>query len=563
MPDGGRRAGRCGSSGSRCTRSSASPAAIFSGLGLARVPRDRRGLRDRAARGPARVRQAAGADLHPGDQGRGRRARREHRLRARGRDDRRPGADGGAAPGRRSSSTSTPATTPRERGIIIADTKFEFGSSPGAEVVLGDEVLTPGLVAVLARRRLRARPRARPRSTSSTCATGSTSRAGITPRPGPELPDEVVANTRAKYVEAYERITGRTLGESLPLVLSAMNLFDPAGCAARARRSSTTRCARTPGCAASTSRCARTPRRSAAAAARATSTSSPRPESCASASAPSTTRSCRSSSSTGAARARRSSSSSPGSPTTSAGCSPTCSARRPTWRSRRPACTTSSARSPRSTPRRSVVHLVRDPRAVTASMLLGRRRRTDIYPDADTFFTARTGRRLWSSRRISEEVVARRRSLEPPGRPARLHAPADRLEGGLRDHRGRRRAGCSASASRPCGSRTCAPTHARELERIYSLLGRPAAAGGRGLGDRATSAATTRSISSDDPRWARAARLLGMEERARARRLRRDPRARAGARRAARPDPAGARLAARRVHGPRPPPPGLTLDWKR
>ena len=30
-----------------------------------------------------------------------------------------------------------------ERGIIIADTKFEFGSTPGAEVVLGDEVLTP------------------------------------------------------------------------------------------------------------------------------------------------------------------------------------------------------------------------------------------------------------------------------------------------------------------------------------------------------------------------------------------------------------------------------------
>ena len=30
-----------------------------------------------------------------------------------------------------------------ERGIIIADTKFEFGASPGAEVVLGDEVLTP------------------------------------------------------------------------------------------------------------------------------------------------------------------------------------------------------------------------------------------------------------------------------------------------------------------------------------------------------------------------------------------------------------------------------------
>ena len=30
-----------------------------------------------------------------------------------------------------------------ERGIILADTKFEFGASPGAEVVLADEVLTP------------------------------------------------------------------------------------------------------------------------------------------------------------------------------------------------------------------------------------------------------------------------------------------------------------------------------------------------------------------------------------------------------------------------------------
>ena len=47
--------------------------------------------------GLTRVRQAAGADLHPGDQGRARRARREHRLRPRRRDHRRPAADGGAA----------------------------------------------------------------------------------------------------------------------------------------------------------------------------------------------------------------------------------------------------------------------------------------------------------------------------------------------------------------------------------------------------------------------------------------------------------------------------------
>ena len=66
----------------------------------------------------------------------------------------------------------------------------------------------PGLVAVLARRRLRAGRAPRPPSTSSTCATTPTRSAGTTPQPGPELPDEVVQNTRAKYVEAYEQITG-------------------------------------------------------------------------------------------------------------------------------------------------------------------------------------------------------------------------------------------------------------------------------------------------------------------------------------------------------------------
>ena len=69
------------------------------GLGLARVPRQRRRVRDRAARGAARVRPPSGADLHPRDQGRDRRARREHRLRPRLRDHRLAAADGGAAPG--------------------------------------------------------------------------------------------------------------------------------------------------------------------------------------------------------------------------------------------------------------------------------------------------------------------------------------------------------------------------------------------------------------------------------------------------------------------------------
>ena len=96
------------------------------------------------------------------------------------------------------------------RGIIIADTKFEFGSSAGAEVVLADEVLTPD-----SSRFWPADDYEPGRSQSSfdkqyvrDWLDGSGW--DHTP-PGPELPDDVVANTRAKYVEAYERITGRSL----------------------------------------------------------------------------------------------------------------------------------------------------------------------------------------------------------------------------------------------------------------------------------------------------------------------------------------------------------------
>jgi len=97
-----------------------------------------------------------------------------------------------------------------ERGIIIADTKFEFGSSPGAEVVLGDEVLTPDS------------SRFWPADDYETGRSqGSFDKQYVRDwldesgwdhsPPGPELPDDVVANTRAKYVEAYERISGRSL----------------------------------------------------------------------------------------------------------------------------------------------------------------------------------------------------------------------------------------------------------------------------------------------------------------------------------------------------------------
>jgi len=97
-----------------------------------------------------------------------------------------------------------------ERGIILADTKFEFGSSAGAEIVLADEVLTPD-----SSRFWPADDYEPGRSQASFDKQYVRDYADSVgwdhSPPGPELPDEVVQNTRAKYVEAYERITDREL----------------------------------------------------------------------------------------------------------------------------------------------------------------------------------------------------------------------------------------------------------------------------------------------------------------------------------------------------------------
>jgi phosphoribosylaminoimidazole-succinocarboxamide synthase len=92
------------------------------------------------------------------------------------------------------------------RGIIIADTKFEFGVDRDGELVLGDEALTP--------------------DSSRFWPADEYGIGGVQPSfdkqfvrdycdglgwdktdPGPELPDEVVAGTRERYVEAFERLT--------------------------------------------------------------------------------------------------------------------------------------------------------------------------------------------------------------------------------------------------------------------------------------------------------------------------------------------------------------------
>ena len=97
-----------------------------------------------------------------------------------------------------------------ERGIILADTKFEFGASPGAEVVLADEVLTPDSSRFWPADEYEP-GRAQPSFDKQYVRDYSDSVGWDHTPPGPELPDDVVQNTRAKYVEAYERITERKL----------------------------------------------------------------------------------------------------------------------------------------------------------------------------------------------------------------------------------------------------------------------------------------------------------------------------------------------------------------
>jgi phosphoribosylaminoimidazole-succinocarboxamide synthase len=97
-----------------------------------------------------------------------------------------------------------------ERGIILADTKIELGSSPGAEVVLGDEVLTPDSSRFWPADDYE--PGRGQASFDKQYVRDYLDEQGWDHSPpAPPLPDEVIAGTTAKYREAYERITGRPL----------------------------------------------------------------------------------------------------------------------------------------------------------------------------------------------------------------------------------------------------------------------------------------------------------------------------------------------------------------
>jgi phosphoribosylaminoimidazole-succinocarboxamide synthase len=100
----------------------------------------------------------------------------------------------------------------RDRGILLADTKLEFGTDPRTgELVLGDEVLTPDSSRFWPADSWRP-GRSQPSFDKQYVRDWLLSPAAGWDRdrdePPPPLPDDVVTATRARYVEAYERLTG-------------------------------------------------------------------------------------------------------------------------------------------------------------------------------------------------------------------------------------------------------------------------------------------------------------------------------------------------------------------
>jgi phosphoribosylaminoimidazole-succinocarboxamide synthase len=102
----------------------------------------------------------------------------------------------------------------RERGILLADTKLEFGRAPGEDaVVLGDEVLTPDSSRFWPADQWqpgRTQPSYDKQIVRNWLTSAESGWDRASGAPPPPLPDDVVALTRARYVEAYERLTGET-----------------------------------------------------------------------------------------------------------------------------------------------------------------------------------------------------------------------------------------------------------------------------------------------------------------------------------------------------------------
>jgi phosphoribosylaminoimidazole-succinocarboxamide synthase len=105
----------------------------------------------------------------------------------------------------------------RERGIILADTKIELGSRDDGTIVLADELLTPDSSRYWPAdswepgRTQASFDKQYVRDWLTSPASGWDRASDTSP---PRLPDDVVARTRSRYVEAYERLTGQRFEHS-------------------------------------------------------------------------------------------------------------------------------------------------------------------------------------------------------------------------------------------------------------------------------------------------------------------------------------------------------------
>jgi phosphoribosylaminoimidazole-succinocarboxamide synthase len=104
----------------------------------------------------------------------------------------------------------------RGNGVILADTKFEFGLDADGQLVVGDEVLTPDSS--------RYWPadgyeigHGQPSFDKQYVRDWASGSGWDKLPPAPAIPDDVVAGTRERYIEAYERITGKSFADWLAL----------------------------------------------------------------------------------------------------------------------------------------------------------------------------------------------------------------------------------------------------------------------------------------------------------------------------------------------------------
>jgi phosphoribosylaminoimidazole-succinocarboxamide synthase len=112
---------------------------------------------------------------------------------------------------------STAAEHAAERGVILADTKFEFGFDADGVLRVGDEVLTPDSSRFWPADSYEV-GRPQPSFDKQYVRDWAAGTGWDKAPPAPAIPDDVVAGTRQRYVDAYERITGQSFDDWLARV---------------------------------------------------------------------------------------------------------------------------------------------------------------------------------------------------------------------------------------------------------------------------------------------------------------------------------------------------------